>query len=99
MTIRVALPAHLRDIAKVRGEVDLDVAAPITIPNILDALEARFPALQGTIRDHTTKRRRPFIRFFACMEDFSHAPPETELPTEIQSGAETFLIVGAIAGG
>jgi molybdopterin synthase sulfur carrier subunit len=99
MIILVALPAHLRDIAKVRGDVELDVAAPITIPAILDALEARFPALQGTIRDHTTKLRRPFIRFFACMEDFSHAPPETELPPEIQSGVETFLIVGAIAGG
>ena len=99
MTIRVALPAHLRDIAKVRGEVELDVAAPVTIPAILDALEARFPALQGTIRDHTTKLRRPFIRFFACMEDFSHTPPETVLPADIQSGKETFLIVGAIAGG
>lgn len=99
MTIRVVLPAHLRNIAKVSGEVELDVAAPATIPAVLDALEARFPALQGTIRDHVTRVRRPFIRFFACSEDLSHDPPETILPAAIQSGAEPFLIVGAIAGG
>ena len=99
MTIRVVLPAHLRNIAKVSGEVELDVAAPPTIPAVLDALEARFPALQGTIRDHVTRVRRPFIRFFACSEDLSHDPPETVLPAAIQSGAEPFLIVGAIAGG
>jgi hypothetical protein len=99
MTIRVVLPAHLRTIAKVSGEVELDVAAPVTIPAVLDALEARFPALQGTIRDHVTRVRRPFIRFFACREDFSHEPPETILPEPIQTGAEPFLIVGAIAGG
>lgn len=99
MTIRVVLPAHLRTIAKVSGEVELDVAAPVTIPAVLDALEARFPALQGTIRDHVTRVRRPFIRFFACSEDLSHDPPETILPAPIQSGAEPFLIVGAIAGG
>lgn len=99
MTIRVVIPAHLRTIAKVSGEVSLDVAAPVTIPAVLDALEARFPALQGTIRDHVTRVRRPFIRFFACSEDLSHDPPETVLPAAIQSGAEPFLIVGAIAGG
>ena len=99
MTIRVVIPAHLRTIAKVSGEVSLDVAAPVTIPAVLDALEARFPALQGTIRDHVTRVRRPFIRFFACREDLSHDPPETVLPAAIQSGAEPFLIVGAIAGG
>jgi hypothetical protein len=99
MTIRVALPGHLRTIAKVSADVELDVAAPVTIPAVLDALEARFPALQGTIRDHVTRKRRPFIRFFACMEDLSHQPPETELPAPVQSGAETFLIVGAVAGG
>jgi molybdopterin synthase sulfur carrier subunit len=99
MTIRVALPAHLRTIAKVGGEVDLDIAAPATIPAVLDALEAKYPALQGTIRDHTTRIRRPFIRFFVCSEDWSHHPPEAELPAEIQSGRESFLIVGAIAGG
>jgi molybdopterin synthase sulfur carrier subunit len=99
MTIRVAIPAHLRTIAKVSGEVELDVAAPITISAVLDAIEAKYPALQGTIRDHVTKKRRPFIRFFACSEDMSHEPPETELPAAVQSGVETFLIVGAIAGG
>jgi molybdopterin synthase sulfur carrier subunit len=99
MTIRVAMPAHLRTIAKVSGDVDLDVAAPVTIPAILDALEARFPALQGTIRDHVTRVRRPFIRFFVCAEDWSHHPPEALLPSAITNGEETFLIVGAIAGG
>ena len=99
MTIRVAMPAHLRTIAKVRGDIELDVAAPVTIPAVLDALEARFPALQGTIRDHTTRQRRPFIRFFVCAEDWSHHPPEAELPPPITGGAETFLIIGAIAGG
>ena len=99
MTIRVVLPAHLRTIANVSGEVSLDVAAPVTIPAVLDALEARFPALRGTIRDHVTRARRPFIRFFACSEDLSHDPPETVLPVPIQTGAEPFLIVGAIAGG
>lgn len=99
MTIRVVLPAHLRNIAKVSGEIELDVAAPVTIVAVLDALELRFPALRGTIRDHVTKIRRPFIRFFACSEDLSHDPPETVLPAPIQSGYEPFLIVGAIAGG
>lgn len=99
MTIHVVIPAHLRTIAKVSGEVEIDVAAPVTIPAVLDALEAKFPALQGTIRDHVTKLRRPFIRFFACSEDMSHDPPETVLPGAVLEGAEPFLIVGAIAGG
>ena len=99
MTIRLVIPAHLRTIAKVSGEVEIDVAAPVTIPAVLDALEAKFPALQGTIRDHITKLRRPFIRFFACSEDMSHEPPETELPDAVRNGTEPFLIVGAIAGG
>ena len=99
MTIRLVIPAHLRTIAKVSGEVEIDVAAPVTIPAVLDALEAKFPALQGTIRDHVTKLRRPFIRFFACSEDMSHEPPETELPDAVLEGVEPFLIVGAIAGG
>ena len=99
MTIRVVIPAHLRTIAKVSGEVEIDVAAPVTIPAVLDALEAKFPALQGTIRDHVTKLRRPFIRFFACSEDMSHEPPETLLPDAVLKGVEPFLIVGAIAGG
>jgi hypothetical protein len=97
--IRIVIPAHLRTIAKVGGEVELDVAAPATIPAVLDALEAKFPALQGTIRDHVTKQRRPFIRFFACGEDLSHDPPETVLPDAVHNATEPFLIVGAIAGG
>ena len=99
MTIRLVIPAHLRTIAKVSGEVEINVAAPVTIPAVLDALEAKFPALQGTIRDHVTKLRRPFIRFFACSEDMSHEPPETLLPDAVLEGVEPFLIVGAIAGG
>ena len=99
MTVRVALPAHLRTIAKVSGEVALDVAPPVTIRKVLDALEATFPALQGTIRDHVTGERRPFIRFFACAEDFSLLSQEIELPSAILSGTEPLLIIGAIAGG
>ena len=99
MTIRVALPAHLRTIAKLSGEVALDVAPPVTILSVLDALEASFPALQGTIRDHVTGQRRPFIRFFACAEDLSLQSQEIELPAAILSGTEPFLIIGAIAGG
>ncbi len=99
MTIRLVIPAHLRTIAKVSGEVEINVAAPVTIPAVLDALEAKFPALQGTIRDHVTRQRRPFIRFFACSEDMSHEPPETLLPDAVLEGVEPFLIVGAIAGG
>ena len=97
--IRVVLPAHLRDLAKVNAELALEVPSPVTIRSLLDALEAGFPALQGTIRDHVTGQRRPFIRFFACAEDLSHDSPETELPAAVQSAAEPFLIIGAIAGG
>jgi molybdopterin converting factor small subunit len=97
--ILVVLPAHLRTIAGVSGDVQLDVPPPVTQRSILDALEARYPALQGTIRDHVTKQRRAFVRFFACQEDFSHASPDDPLPAAVASGAEPFLIVGAIAGG
>ena len=97
--IRVALPTHLRTLAKVDGDVRLDLAAPATIGAVLDALEARPPVLQGTIRDHVTHRRRAFIRFFACAEDLSLEPPNTPLPRAVEAGAEPFLIVGAIAGG
>jgi sulfur-carrier protein len=97
--IRVVLPAHLRTIAGVSGDVQLDVPPPVTQRSILDALEARYPALQGTIRDHVTQERRAFVRFFACQEDLSHESPDTPLPDAVASGAEPFLIVGAIAGG
>jgi hypothetical protein len=99
MMIRVVLPFHLRTIARVNDEVQVDVASPVTVASTLDALEARFPALQGTIRDHDTLQRRPFIRFFACKEDLSLDPPETPLPAPICEGAEPFMIVGAMAGG
>jgi sulfur-carrier protein len=97
--IRVLVPAHLRTLAKVEGEILLEVAGAVTPASILDALEHRYPVLRGTIRDDATKKRRPFIRFFACKEDFSLEPPETILPDSIASGAEPFLVVGAIAGG
>lgn len=97
--IRVILPFHLRNLACVDGEVQLEVAAPVTVRAVLDALEARYPVLRGTIRDHDTLKRRPFVRFFACKEDWSLEPPETTLPDEIVGGAEPFLIVGAMAGG
>ena len=97
--IKVVLPAHLRTIAGVSGDVQLDVPAPVTQRSILDALEARYPALQGTVRDHVTKERRAFVRFFACQEDLSHESPDAPLPDAVASGAEPFLIVGAIAGG
>ena len=97
--IRVALPYHLRNLARVDGEVPVDVAAPITIGRVLDALEARHPVLRGTIREHGTLRRRPFIRFFACREDWSLHPPDTPLPEAVCSGAEPFLVIGAMAGG
>ena len=97
--IRVVLPAHLRILARVAGEVQLDVAGQVTQRAVLDALEASYPALRGTIRDHVTEQRRPFVRFFACEEDLSHEPPEAPLPAAVASGAEPFLIVGAIAGG
>ena len=97
--IRVLLPFHLRNLARVDGEVQLEVANPITIRSVLDALEARFPMLRGTIRDHGTFKRRPFLRFFACKEDLSLEPPETPLPDEVVRGLEPFMIVGAMAGG
>ena len=97
--IRVVLPYHLRNLARVEGEVRLEVPSPITIRAVLDALEASHPVLRGTIRDHDTLKRRPFVRFFACKEDLSLEPPETRLPDAVASGAEPFLIVGAMAGG
>ncbi len=97
--IRVVLPFHLRNLARVEGEVLLEVAAPVTVRAVLDAIETKYPALQGTIRDHGTLKRRPFVRFFACKEDMSLEPPETLLPDEVVRGDEPFLIVGAMAGG
>ncbi len=97
--IRVVLPFHLRNLARVDGEVTLDVAAPVTIRAVLDALEARHPVLRGTLRDHGTMRQRPFIRFFACKEDLSLEPPDTPLPEAVVKGEEPFLVVGAMAGG
>jgi hypothetical protein len=97
--IRVLLPTHLRTLARVNGEVQLDVKAPITLGSVLDAVEDRFPVLRGTIRDHGTLRRRPFVRFFACQQDLSHEPPNAPLPEPVTSGAEPFLIIGAMAGG
>ena len=97
--IRVVLPFHLRTLARVEGEVQLELPAPITIGSMLDALEVRFPVLCGTIRDHGTLRRRPFIRFFACREDLSLDPPDTLLPAAVLDGSEPFCIVGAMAGG
>src|SRR6185437_188819 len=97
--IRVELPAHLRTLAHVGGEVKLDVEGPVTQRSILDALENAYPMLQGTIRDHVTQQRRAFVRFFACTEDLSHESPDAPLPDAVAKGAEPFLIVGAIAGG
>jgi molybdopterin synthase sulfur carrier subunit len=97
--IRVVLPYHLRTLARVEGDVHLEVAAPVTLRSVLDALETRYPVLRGTIRDHGSLIRRPFIRFFACKEDLSLEPPETKLPDEVVTGEEPFLIVGAMAGG
>ena len=97
--IRVVLPAHLRTMARVEGEVKLEVEGQATQRSVLDALESRYPMLRGTIRDHVTQQRRPFVRFFACEQDLSHESPDTPLPAEVVTGAEPFLIVGAIAGG
>jgi molybdopterin synthase sulfur carrier subunit len=97
--IRVVLPQHLRTLARADGDVLLEVSGPITQRTVLDALEARYPTLRGTIRDHTTQQRRPFMRFFACDEDLSHESPDAPLPDAVASGAEPFFIVGAIAGG
>jgi sulfur-carrier protein len=97
--VRVELPAHLRTLANLSGEVTLEVAGPVTQRSVLDALEARYPMLCGTIRDHVSKQRRPFLRFFACQEDLSHEPPDALLPDAVASGREPLLIIGAIAGG
>ena len=96
--IRVVLPAHLRTLAKVSGEVTLDVAAP-TLGAVIDALEARYPALRGTIRDQTTLKRRPFVRYYACEQDLSHDPPDTPVPDAVLSGKEPFIVIGAMSGG
>ncbi|HUD53927.1 MAG TPA: MoaD/ThiS family protein [Terracidiphilus sp.] len=98
-TIRVQLPYHLRTLARIDGELTLNVAPPLTIASALDALEARYPMLAGTIREHDTHKRRPFLRFFACEEDLSLQPPDAPLPASVAEGKEPFLIIGAIAGG
>jgi molybdopterin synthase sulfur carrier subunit len=97
--IRVQLPAHLRTLAKVGGEVMLEVDGPVTQRSVLDALESKYPMLRGAIRDHVTKKRRPFMRFFACEQDLSHEQPDDPLPDAVAKGTEPFLVVGAIAGG
>jgi len=97
--IRVALPFHLRNLAHVGTEVEIDVEGPVTQRSVLDALEAKYPMLRGTIRDHVTQQRRPFLRFFACQEDLSLESPDVPLPEAVASGAEPYLIIGAIAGG
>ena len=97
--IRVVLPSHLRTLARVNGEVQLEVPGRVTQCSVLDALESRYPVLAGTIRDHDGGRRRAFIRFFACEQDLSHEPPDAPLPEAVAAGAEPFLVVGAIAGG
>lgn len=97
--MRVVLPYHLRNLARVEGEVELEVVHPVTVGAVLDALETNYPVLRGTIRDHGTLKRRPFIRFFACKEDLSLEPPGTPLPEAVVNGSEPFLIVGAMAGG
>jgi hypothetical protein len=97
--IRVVLPPHLRTLARVDGEVELEVAPPVTQRSVLDALETRYPMLRGTMRDHVTQLRRPLVRFFACGEDISHESPHAPLPDAITKGSEPFLVIGAIAGG
>jgi sulfur-carrier protein len=97
--IRVILPAHLRTLARVDGELKVDVAGPVTVGAVLDALEAAYPMLRGTIRDQVTRQRRDFLRFFACEQDLSHDPPDTTLPEAVAAGAEPLLVVGAMAGG
>lgn len=97
--IRVVLPPHLRTLARVDGEVEFDVVAPVTQRSVLDALETRYPMLRGTMRDHVTQLRRPLVRFFACGEDLSHESPDAALPDAIAKGSEPFLVIGAIAGG
>jgi|SRR3974390_55017 len=97
--IRVQLPYHLRTLAKVGAEVELQITGAVTQRSVLDALEAKYPVLEGTIRDHLTQQRRPFLRFFACEEDLSHEPPDALLPEAVAAGKEPFLVIGAIAGG
>jgi sulfur-carrier protein len=97
--IRVQLPQHLRTLAKIQGEVQLEIEGPVTQRSILDALEVRYPMLKGTIRDHVTQQRRAFMRFFACEEDLSHESPDSPLPDAVVNGKEPFLVIGAIAGG
>ncbi|CAA9244347.1 MAG: Sulfur carrier protein clustered with putative hydrolase SCO1113 [uncultured Chthoniobacterales bacterium] len=97
--IRVVLPHHLRTLARVGDEVQIEVSQPITLGAVLDAVEATYPALRGTIRDHGTLKRRPFVRFFACEQDLSHEPPDAPLPAAVAAGAEPFFVVGAMAGG
>jgi molybdopterin synthase sulfur carrier subunit len=97
--IRVILPPHLRTLTQVRDEVELEVQGQATQRSVLDALEARYPMLRGTIRDHVTQQRRPFLRFFACEQDLSHEPPDALLPDAVASGVEPFIVIGAIAGG
>ena len=97
--IRVVLPAHLRKLAHVEGEVEVEIAGPVTQRSVLDAVEARYPMLRGTIRDHATQKRRAFVRFFACQQDLSHEAADAPLPEAVASGKEAFMVVGAIAGG
>ena len=97
--IRVVLPAHLRTLARVDGEIQLEIEGPVTQRSVLDALEARYPMLRGTIRDHVTKKRRPFVRFFACEDDLSNEPLDAPLPEAVASGREPFLVIGAMSGG
>jgi sulfur-carrier protein len=97
--IRVVLPFHLRTLARVDGEVELEVAQPVTPAAVLDALEARYPALRGTIRDHVTRKRRAYVRYYACARDVSHEPPESPLPSDIAQGKEPFIVLGAMSGG
>ncbi len=97
--VRVELPAHLRTLARVNGEVTIEVPGEPTLRSVIDALEARYPVLRGTIRDHVTEERRPYVRFFACEEDYSHVKPDTPLPRAVANGSEPFLVVGALAGG
>lgn len=97
--IRVTLPYHLRNLAQTGAEVALEVDGPVTQRSVLDALESQYPVLRGTVRDHTTHRRRPYLRFFACKEDYSHESPDSLLPAEVASGEEPFRVIGSIAGG
>jgi sulfur-carrier protein len=97
--IRVVIPAHLRTLARVNGDLEIEVVGPATAQTVIDAIEARYPMLQGTIRDHVTKQRRAYLRYFACEEDISHESPDAPLPDSVASGAEPFFIIGAIAGG